>query len=597
MADELERPAHDVEGDVHGLVRLVGARLRIDLGVGEAPVGIAARHALGVLGQVRPVEPLVLGEREFLARFVLLQGVVAGEVEFADLEAFSLDDRHRDDDAVVHGVHLRLADVDAQEAGVAVFLLDALEILHEDRLGVGAGLVQVLRHVGPGAPRLGAHALAKIALVEVRVALEDDLAELELPALDDLEVHRHGVVRQRLDLVRDRGLVVTLGAVEGLDAVAVLVEQREVQRGARGERQLIADAVALDGVVARDRDLAHHRVLDHLEAEDAPVRRGFGAHAHVLEEAERVDLADVFGDLLRRETIPRLGCDAGANRVGLDAAVAADADLGDALTGLRRLDARVHEAIRRRELEHHGDAVRAALGARRRAGDAGDALQLLEVRLQRVAVVGTTRLGAQFAAHARFVDLRGALEAHRRDAPGHGDLAGDDLDHAIAQFADALEQFRIAVGSEDHGARRNPLTGGRDANVQAVRAGEFGDAALHHPLGADFARQLAQHLVGALAGHVRDQRLAHHDGVDHLDLAAGFEAAGQFVGERGLQLGQRTGAVDLEREHGHQHLDRTRTLRTRRLCHGTEREREHEPCEAKLGLGAQSLPPVRRFVG
>ncbi len=605
VAHELERSAHDVEGDVHRLGGLVGARLRLDLGEGEAAIRVVPRHPLDVLGEVGAVEPLVLRERELVAHDVLLHGVVAGEVEAADLEALALGERHGHDDAVVDRRDLRLADFGAQVAGVSVLLLDALEILHEDGFGVGAGLVEVLGRVGPPVPGLGLHALGQLAVVEVFVALELDLAELQLLALDHLEVHRHRVVRQRLDLVVDRCLVVAFGAVQGLDAVAVLVEQRQVERGAGGERQLIADAIALDRLVAGDRHLAHHRVLDDVEGEDAPVRARLRVDAHVLEEAQRVDLAHVLGDLRGVEAIARLGRDAGADRVGLDALVAGDADLVDAFARLHRRDAGAHQAIGRNQPEHHGHAVGAALGRGGRGADAGHRLQLLEVGLQRVTVVGPPRLRAQLAAHARFVELRRPLEAHRCDAPRHRRFARHDLDHAVRELADAVEQLRIAVRREHHGARRDALARRRDAHVEAVGTGELGDAALHHPIGADFLGELAQHLVGALACDVGDQRLAHHDGVDHFDLAARFESLGELVGDRGLEVGERARAVHLERQHRHQHLDGTGSrpggrgrLCTRCRCGCGERQNQREPSEARppeSALGAQSLPPVMQL--
>ena len=236
----------------------------------------------------------------------------------------------------------------------------------------------------------------------------------------------------------------------------------------------------------------------------------------VLEEAERVDLAHVVGDLRGRCTDrpgasrcargsrpPRCACcrRCGSRRRGRRSCrrVAGCAATGSSAAEVRRNTTATPSAVR----SVHG----------RGAGDAADAPETLEVVLERRAVVGLARLRAELAAQLRLVDRRAAFETHLGDTARRRDVARHDADHALRELADALEQLGVAVGGEDHGARRHALSGGRDPDVEAVRAGELGDAALHDPLGADLARELAQHVVGAFARDVRDQRLAHDDGV------------------------------------------------------------------------------------
>ena len=92
--------------------------------------------------------------------------------------------------------------------------------------------------------------LGELAVVEVLVARELDLAQLELLALVHLEVDADGRLAERVDLEGDVGQVVALRPVEGLDAQAVLEEERVVEGRAGGERQDVANVVALEVVVA-----------------------------------------------------------------------------------------------------------------------------------------------------------------------------------------------------------------------------------------------------------------------------------------------------------------------------------------------------------
>ena len=521
---------------------------------------------------MRPVEPLVLRQPELGLQLLTGDRHVAADVETADAIAAALGDRDRDDQPVALGLDVGVADFDAQEAGVGVLALGALQVLHEDRLGVGARFVEEARRVRPEAPGLRAHPAGQLLVREVLVALEADLAQAELAALVDLEVHRDGVVRQRRDVVADARLVVAFGAIQRLDAIAVLVQQRQVERRAGRQRQLVADAVGIDRVVAGDRDLPHHRILFDVEGEDAPVGGLRREHADVLEEAQRMDLAHVLGDARGVVAIARLRRDARADGVRLDAPVAGDADLGDPVRADGGGLGRAEDALRRDQSIGDDDAVGAALGLGLRAGEPGARAQPGDVGPHRVAVEGASRLHAQLAPDRVFL-ARGALDPDLHDAPAGRLAPRHDHEHTIRELVDAAAQRRLVVGGEHHRLRRNRLADGRHARVQAVRAGQLGEARLHDPLRPDLAGQLAQHLVGAVAGYVRHQRLAHHDGVDDAHPAAGFEPLAQLPGERADQRREIPLAVDLERQQGDQHLDR-RLLRARARRCGQDTRRD-----------------------
>jgi hypothetical protein len=184
----------------------------------------------------------------------------------------------------------------------------------------------------------------------VLVAHEADSPQTQLSVLLDVEVDRHRVRRDRLDLVAHLGEVVTLGAIERLDARAVFVQQGKIQRRAGRQRQRVADLLAIDRVVSGDGDLAHDRILFDLEG-DEPAVGGFGGEdAHVPEEAQRVHLPHVPRDLLGAVRVPGPRRDTRADRVGLDAPIASHLHVRNAAQGflhgrLRGLERRLRDQL------------------------------------------------------------------------------------------------------------------------------------------------------------------------------------------------------------------------------------------------------------
>ena len=340
LADEVQLALLHFEGHVDGLVFLeLGARAHAR--VEEAAVGVVALQVLDVRGEARAVEDLALFEADPLAQRREVDRRVARHVHLADVVLLALRDLDAHHQRVLAFVVLDHGDVgiahlDLQVPVVHVHLGHLLQVLDEQGLGVGAALVDVLGDDRVPAAPLGLDAVLELLGVEVLVPAELDRVERQLRALDDLEVDRHRVPGDLLDLVGHARQVVALSAVQALDPLAVLEEQRVVEGRPGGERQRVADLVALDGFVARDRDLADDGVLLDLEGEHPPRRGRLRQHPHVAEEAEGVYLAHVRRDGRRVERLTRLGRDARLDRVGFDALVAAHADLGHHV--LRRLE-------------------------------------------------------------------------------------------------------------------------------------------------------------------------------------------------------------------------------------------------------------------
>jgi hypothetical protein len=209
---------------------------------------------------------------------------------------------------------------------------------------------------------------------------EVDGPEPQLLLLDDVEVHADRGLGDRLDLEADLGEVVALGLVERPDALPVLEEQWIVESGPGGEGQDVANPVALDVLVARDRDLPDDRILFDVERQDLPLGRRLGEHAHVPEEPESMHLTDVATDLYRVVAIARPRRDPRADGRLLDAAVAPHADLGDAIACA---DARRRErGIGQQDLEANRDAVVAALRLGLDGDDRGVGAQAREILAQ-----------------------------------------------------------------------------------------------------------------------------------------------------------------------------------------------------------------------
>ena len=136
VANEVERPLLDVELDIDALRLFVDARPRLDLGEVKPAIRVVALESFDVGSEVRAVECFGFFEAKLAAQRIEVDRFVADDIDLADRETRSFDDRHGDVQPVAVGFHLGLADLDLQVAGVGVLLLDLAQVAHEDRLGV-----------------------------------------------------------------------------------------------------------------------------------------------------------------------------------------------------------------------------------------------------------------------------------------------------------------------------------------------------------------------------------------------------------------------------------------------------------------------------
>jgi hypothetical protein len=162
-----------------------------------------------------------------------------------------------------------------------------------------------------------------------RVAQEGDLAHLDLAVLLDLEGDPH-LVRVALD---GDGLAAHLGqeeaffGVELADLVLVGLDAADVQDREGLDVHDLADLLGVELVVALVADaLDRGLLLDH-EGQDELAVDLARVHLDVLEEAQRVDGAQVAADLVKAQRLAFALADVAQDRLGLDAAVALDQDV------------------------------------------------------------------------------------------------------------------------------------------------------------------------------------------------------------------------------------------------------------------------------
>ncbi len=219
-------------------------------------------------------------------------------------------------------------------------------------VGLQDVLVQVPRAGDEGEDPLflRLHDAVQRAVAEGLVAFEFDLVDADESAF------RHGVRDVHLALadrrrrVGDGGVEVTLLAVELLRRLDAVARALRVEDGVRTDAQRLLDLFLLDVLRAVDRDRPDERPLVDVEGEHQTSALAGGLGRHLVEEAHRVDGANVLveGVLVERRAGLRLQVD--ADGVFLDAHVADDVDLADRPFG--RMD------DRRAEREDDPDAER-----------------------------------------------------------------------------------------------------------------------------------------------------------------------------------------------------------------------------------------------
>ena len=347
----------------------------------------------------------------------------------------ALGDLDGEEDALLPRIDLGPLYARLHVPGVRVKLLDESQVAQEHRLRILARPVEPARRERIPLPGLRREADREIVVVERFVALEDDLAELQLLALFDVEVDRDRAVGDLLDLIGDFGEVVPLGLVDRGHALLILAEEREVERHPRRERQRFLDVVAIDVVVAGDRDLANHGALGDIVDQAPAVGQRLSEHAHVLEEALGEDRAQVPSDLRSVRWKPDRRAQPGPDRFLFDAAVAANHDLGDRIAGRLLRPAR-EDPIRADDLIHEDHTVVGLPGARDDVRDAGIVGDRPAIRLQRRRVETCPAPQRQDRAKG-FFERPGAFEANVDDALGLS--AAERRGDLVRELAESIE--------------------------------------------------------------------------------------------------------------------------------------------------------------
>src|SRR5438067_6399433 len=325
--------ALDLVGDVDPLLLRAHLGLGLDAGEGVAVLGEPLGQLLRILAQRARLEDLAGRDREPLEEGLRVRGrVLARHPHRADPVLVALVDLDRDVEAIVAPLDARLVDT---HRDVAVVVVPGRQPLH---VGAQHFLVEHARAGDeaeePLLPRL--HDAAELAGRERLVAFEADLDDLDRLVLLDLVEDVDLVLAHRLGRVGERGVEVALLDVELLPGLEALARLLGVEDGVGADLERALELLTLHLLVALDLDRAHEGTLLHPEDDLDPVL-GEARHVrvHLVEEAHRVDGADVPVDGVLVEGLARLRAQVDPDGVLLDAQVAGDADARDRGLALR----------------------------------------------------------------------------------------------------------------------------------------------------------------------------------------------------------------------------------------------------------------------
>jgi len=537
---------------------------------------------LHIVVQRGAAENILCPQRERAPHILHIHGAVSRRIHIAHAELRALRNAHQHRKALFGRRHLGVADLGLNVAVVEVEIGNRAQILVEDRLGISAGLVEKARHRRVPAPGAGLERLLQFGVAECLVALEFHLAQPQLLALVHHKVDGHRARGQILNLVLHPRQVVALGAVNRLNALLVLEEQRQIEGGTRGQREIVADLLAVNLVVAGDGDLPHHRVLLHLENQHAARGALVGEHADIAEEAEAVNIAQISGQPRRAEGLAGAARNARQNGALLNAPIAPHPHLCNGAAGALRIGRR-HQRAGGHHAEHQRDALVSGLHIHIGPRNARQRPQALQIGLHRVGVVGIS--GAQ----RNDAQQRRAVLHPRNLQRRHAQLlrpAGHQGEHAPGQLVYAVQQFVIAARGEAQRRAAEAAACRSDPDIQAVLPRQFREAAHHHPLRFQLRGETPDALLAALA-RIGHQRLAHRQRLHHLDAPAGFQPRGEQVGQRLFQVAEAARAVHLEGQHRHHHANRARRFL------GAEVVRPEQPQREQRQRAAQPAPGPR----
>src|ERR1044072_6114258 len=334
----LELDAADLElvalEDLHLHVGdVVGAldELDVDLGVDVAAVAVQLLDRLDPLVDRRGAQPGAVRAAEGAQQDLVGVDLVSLDGHGAELPAVALDDRDGELEATllplgrrlgVLGLHRhpRLGDVDVLVALLAVEVADLAEVLLDRRR-----VVDVVLQEPRDRPRLLglAHREAQPEIGEDGIALEVDVADLDLGAFVDGEAHAALAGAHLFDGVVDGGEAVPLLGVHLHQLVLGALELAEVDGAALAQADLLFVEAVLDvGAAERLQPLALHRAqyraLDDAEQDVDPGGRRRRLDRDVVEQVAVPERLHVL--------VERDGVEGGAD---LEAEVVAEGLLGE----------------------------------------------------------------------------------------------------------------------------------------------------------------------------------------------------------------------------------------------------------------------------
>ena len=179
----------------------------------------------------------------------------------------------------------------------------------------------------------GVHVGPQILVVDRLVTYEGDAADDDLARLvdDQVDVDLAGLALDRADRVVDVGEEEAALDVDALDLLDVGLDHPEVEDRVLGQVEDLVDVVEFDLAVALDDDLPDRRPLPDPVGEDDARGAELAVDGDVVELAEPPEALEIGGERGGLDQLPGLRLDLEEHRLGLDPAVALEANLGDRL--------------------------------------------------------------------------------------------------------------------------------------------------------------------------------------------------------------------------------------------------------------------------
>src|SRR5947208_988833 len=322
--DEHLGPLGDVERDVDDVLAGDLLRLGDDVHRCAADGAVEVLDAPEALAQLRPREHVPGLHLQLAPDLLLGEERDPVELDLADLELRSLDDREGDRHARLLTVHGHIGGLDAglDVAVVVVELNDSLDVLVESLALHLAAEDEVLS-------LSGRERVLELALREPLVGLEEDPVDLDLTTLDDAEHHANVTVGKLLDVRRHLDLEIPLVLVEVPELLDGALDVYRVVDAAQLDIDLVLELRGLHGLVPGEVDVPDERPFVDDERHLHPALEVLDPHLHVVEEAQAEDRPDVLGEEGRVEGRADGGLDPAEHDGLLDPPRALDRDLLD----------------------------------------------------------------------------------------------------------------------------------------------------------------------------------------------------------------------------------------------------------------------------